>query len=329
MIAAVLSLMASAMNATASVLQRRANREESDQPGSMLHMLLDLVRRPAWLGGIAAMMTGFALEATALALGRIALVEPLMIAELPLTLVGAMFVLHRRYRWQVWAGIVGLAVGLAVFLFALGPDGGDPGAVPLRSWLIGGSINAGIAVVCVLLGWRWRRPRAALLGIGTGATFGLMSALISGAGSAYGHGGVALLATSWQTYAAIVVGPTSFFLLQKALQAGPLVASQPGFTLLNPLASVFWGVLVFGETIRSGAWFIVALVAAAGVVAATMLLMRAAELPRAEADSSEVDGPDTEHDGAGTDTQDTGPSDETSDDPRLDRHHPVGPRRSA
>lgn len=328
MIAAVLSLVASALNATASVLQRRANREESDDPGSMLHKLLDLVRRPAWLGGIAAMMSGFGLEAIALALGRIALVEPLMIAELPLTLVGAMFVLQRRYRWQVWAGIVGLAVGLAVFLFALAPDGGDPGAVPLRSWLIAGSINAGIAVVCVLSGRRWRRPRAVLLGIGTGATFGLMSALISGAGSAYGHGGFALLATSWQTYAALVVGPASFFLLQNALQAGQLVASQPGFTLINPLASVFWGVLVFGETIRSGAWFVVAVVAAGGVVAATLLLLWAAELPRADTDSSEADGPDSDDDDDDADTHDPDPA-EAYDDARSDRYHPVGPRRSA
>lgn len=297
MIAIVLSLVASGMNAMASVLQRRANREQSGQQGSMLHMLLDLVRRPAWLGGIAAMVTGFALEAGALTLGSIALVEPLMIAELPLTLVGAVFVLQRRYRGQVWTAIVGLAGGLAVFLFALGPGGGDPAAAPLSLWLLAGSINAGVAVLCVLLGWRWRRPRAALLGIGTGATFGLMSALISGAGAAYSHGGFALLFTSWQTYAAVVVGPTSFFLLQSALQAGQLVASQPGFTLINPLTSVLWGVGVFGETIRGGGWFIVALVAAAGVVVATLLLLRAAERPRSDTGSWSTEGSDAE--GAG------------------------------
>jgi drug/metabolite transporter (DMT)-like permease len=318
-IAVVLSLVASAMNATASVLQRRANREESDQRGSMLRMLLDLVRRPAWLGGIAAMVCGFVLEAGALTLGRIALVEPLMIAELPLTLVGAMFVLHRRYSWGVWSGIVGLAVGLAVFLFALGPDGGDPGGVRLSVWLVAGSINLGVAVVCVLSGWRWRRSRAALLGIGTGATFGLMSALISGAGAAYSHGGFALLFTSWQTYAAMVVGPTSFFLLQSALQAGQLVASQPGFTLVNPLASVFWGVLVFGETVRSGAWFIVALVAAAGVVVATLLLLRAAERPNSDTDSSGTGGSDTKDSDASTN-----PAVDEPERSPSERPHPVG-----
>jgi drug/metabolite transporter (DMT)-like permease len=283
------------MNAAASVLQRRANREESDEHGSNLHILLELVRRPAWLGGIAAMMSGFALEAGALTLGRIALVEPLMIAELPLTLVGAMFVLERRYSRHVWTAILGLAGSLALFLFALGPDGGDPGAVGLRVWLLAGSINVGAAAVCVLLGRRQRGPRrrAALLGIGTGATFGLMSALISAAGSAYSHGGFGLLVINWQTYAAVVVGPTSFFLLQSALRAGPLVASQPGFTLVNPLASVFWGVVVFGETTRGGGWFVVALVAAAGVVVTTLLLVRAAELPHADTTAPDDDGSDS------------------------------------
>ena len=38
-----------------------------------------------------------------------------------------------------------------------------------------------------------------------------------------------------------LVGPTSFFLLQYALQAGSLAASQPGFTLINPLTAVLWG----------------------------------------------------------------------------------------
>jgi drug/metabolite transporter (DMT)-like permease len=200
------------------------------------------------------------------------------------------FVLQRRYSRHVWTAIVGLAASLALFLFALAPDGGDPGGVRL----VAGAINIGVAAVFVVLGRRRRgpRPRAALLGIGTGATFGLVSALVSAAGAAYGHGGIGLLLTSWQTYAVVVVGPTSFLLLQSALRAGPLVASQPGFTLVNPLASVFWGVVVFGETIRGGGWFAVALVAAAAVVVSTLLLVRAAELPGAD-DALPHDGSDT------------------------------------
>ena len=45
------------------------------------------------------------------------------------------------------------------------------------------------------------------------------------------------------------------FLTQAALNAGPLIAAQPGLTLSDPLISVLWGVLAFHEQVRQG-WFI-------------------------------------------------------------------------
>lgn len=107
-----------------------------------------------------------------------------------------------------------------------------------------------------------------------------MSALVLGVRALYSHGGLGPVLTSWQTYAAVIAGPASFFLLQKALQAGTLVASQPGFTLVNPLVSVIWGVLVFGETARTGGWLAVAGPAGVGVVAATVALVRGTEQPQ-------------------------------------------------
>jgi drug/metabolite transporter (DMT)-like permease len=277
LVAVLLSLGGAALNATASVAQRAENREETDPDESMLRMLLDLASRPLWWLGIAAMISGFACEAVALTVGQIALVEPVMIAELPLTIIGARLFLGRHLRWSAWASIVGLAVAVAVFVAALAPEGGDPASVPLAEWLVAVGITVAAAVGCVVVARRAGGARAAFLGIATGAVFALMSALVSGVGALYSHGGLGLVLTSWQTYAALVAGPSSFFLLQKALQAGTLVASQPGFTLVNPLVSVIWGVLVFGETTRTGPWLAVAGVAAAGVVAATISLVRATE----------------------------------------------------
>ena len=37
-----------------------------------------------------------------------------------------------------------------------------------------------------------------------------------------------------------------------AMAAGPLAASQPGFTILDPLAASFLGVFLFGEHVRTG-----------------------------------------------------------------------------
>lgn len=78
--------------------------------------------------------------------------------------------------------------------------------------------------------------------------------------------------TAPQTYLVIVLGPGFFFLLQKTLQAGQLVASQPALTLANPLVSVAFGVAVFGEHFRTGTWLILALFGAVLIVASTILL---------------------------------------------------------
>lgn len=289
LIAVLLALAGAAMNAAASVCQRHESREESDRSGSTLRMLLDLAGRPIWWFGVAAMISGFGLEASALTVGRLAVVEPVMIAELPLTVVGAWYFLGRHLNRTGWLALLGLTASVALFVAALAPEGGDPASVPLDIWLLAGIPTVGVAVVCLLVGLRWRHPRAALLGVATGTAFALMSALISAVGAIYGHAGFGGLLTSWQTYAAIVVGPTSFFLLQNALQAGSLVASQPGFTLVNPLVSVLWGVFVFGESVRPGAWLVVAGVAAVLVVVATLLLIRGAEQDSSDAETAPRD----------------------------------------
>ena len=79
----------------------------------------------------------------------------------------------------------------------------------------------------------------------------------------------------------LVAGPTGFFLLQNALRAGPLVASQPGLTLANPLVALGWGVAVFGEHVRGGAW-ILGEVAGAGIVAACTVVLARSHLLVAE-----------------------------------------------
>lgn len=283
----VLVLIAAVVNACSTVLQRRAARDEPDEAAFSLGMLFDLVRRPSWVGGILCMILGFLLQAAALTVGRIAVVQPLLTAELPLTLLLAAWAFSHRLPAREWVAIGAMAVGLAGFVFSLSPSGGDVlGASTLR-WVIALVVSLAVVLALALAGAaRHGQPRAAALGLATGTLFGIVAALVAGVGAAYA-GGFLSLFTAWQTYAVIVLGPTSFFLLQSALQAGDLDASQPGFTLMNPLVGVLWGVVVFGERPRGGAWIVGELAAAAVIVAATLLLVRSPALqagdPSAEA----------------------------------------------
>jgi hypothetical protein len=68
--------------------------------------------------------------------------------------------------------------------------------------------------------------------------FRLLASLVAG-------GGLGGVFTAWQTYLLIVLGPLFFFLLQKTMQAGRLVASQPALTLANPIKEDQMAALAF------------------------------------------------------------------------------------
>ena len=141
------------------------------------------------------------------------------------------------------------------------------------AWATGIAVSLALAGLFVALGHRTHGiPRAAYLGIATGIGFGFIAALVAGIGAAYGASSIAGVLRAPQTYLVIVLGPGFFFLLQKTLQAGRLVASQPALTLANPMVSVAFGVVVFDEHLRTGAWLILALFGAALIIACTVLL---------------------------------------------------------
>jgi hypothetical protein len=110
----------------------------------------------------------------------------------------------------------------------------------------------------------------------------LVAALVAGIGAAYSASGIGGVLRAPQTYLVIVLGPGFFFLLQKTLQAGPLVASQPALTLADPLVSVAFGIAVFDEHLRTGTWLILALFGAALIIACTVLLARSPLLQGSE-----------------------------------------------
>lgn len=52
-----------------------------------LRLIWSLFREPVWFGGILALIAGFLLQATALSGGELAVVEPVLVLELPATLI--------------------------------------------------------------------------------------------------------------------------------------------------------------------------------------------------------------------------------------------------
>ncbi len=286
-LALVLAALAAGCNALSSVLQRRANRAESEDASFGLRLLASVVRRPAWLLGLLAMVASFLLQASALGLGTLSSVEPVLALELPATLLIAAWLLPVVLTGRDWALATMMAAGLAVFITALSPSGGDAAHVSdLRVLTAAGFTACGIAVLVVAGKGGPRRARAAAYGAAAGSGFGLTASMLKVAVTALADGGVAALLRTWETYAAVAAGIGSVVLVQAALHAGTLVAAQPGFTLMDPLVSVVWGVGVLGEHVRTGAALVFAGLGAASVVLAVLLLARSRALVADDRDPS-------------------------------------------
>lgn len=297
-----LMIAAAFCNASASVLQRKANKTEASSEQLSLHMFWDLVHRPAWVLGILTMLTGFLLHAVSISVSQIALVQPLLVAELPFTVILASITFHLPVGKRDWAAIGMATLGLAAFVGALAPYGGSAYEVDHWTWAIAIAATLVGVGVLVVLGYRGRdERRAVFLGIATGAIFGLNSSLIAGIGAWVAHGGNLFL--TWQTYGVALIGPTSFFLLQNALAAGNLVASQPGLTVTNPLVAVAYGLVVFHEQTRQGVFLFAAVLGILLIGAGTVLLSRSALLqPDSSRDqeTSRTDSGEAETSGQGS-----------------------------
>ena len=87
-------------------------------------------------------------------------------------------------------------------------------------------------------------PRAALLGLAAACGYALTAALMKNAMADLDEGAVPFF-TNWHIYATAAAGVGALFLLQNALQAGSLVASQPMLTVGDALISISYGVTLY------------------------------------------------------------------------------------
>jgi hypothetical protein len=269
-LAYVCGCLAAVANAATNVMQRAANRSESERLQFSLRLIMNLARKPLWLASIATMLGSFVLQSAGLGLGALAAVEPLLVLELPLSLIGARYFLGGRLGRREWCAIAAMTGGTAGLIAFLGPSGGKGTGIGWMAWLLAIAATAIPVMALLWLGHRARSPgrRAGLLGIGTGLCFGLAAALLKGMTEQFSSGGIPGILTAWQLYAAGAAGVLAFWMGQNAVNAGRLAVAQPGITLGDPCVSIAWGVVVFHEATRSGIWL-----AAAGLCG---LLMSAA-----------------------------------------------------
>ncbi|GAC1609730.1 MAG: DMT family transporter [Mycobacteriales bacterium] len=245
----------------ATALKHRSAGQTPDVRGdggrSVGRFLVATAQHPLWLAGVGADVGGLGLQVAALHLGPLAVVQPLMITALLASLV----LNHKVARTKVSKREVGggavLALALIGFLAISGASSpritgpmqtADGGAA-----LALGVASLGTALLCLVAARRASRVgAAALLGIAAGVTYACTAALIKyTADLALSAGPLAVL-SSWQLYVLVGAGAAGLVFSQLAFQAGPLRASLPVISTVDPLLSIALGVLVYDEHLRPG-----------------------------------------------------------------------------
>jgi len=248
--AVVAALGSSLAYAITAVTEQLGTKRVKSRRALSPKLLLDLLKQPLWLAGIAANVASFALQVVALRFGPLALVEPILVCDLIFAgLITA--ALRKRVDLVLGAGLLACTAGIIGFLVIARPSAGRQ-AIGLTEAL---ALLAGFAAVlagCLAVA-RWNRTaRPLALALACGAAFAVTDFSIKLTTAELG-GGLANLFTHWPIYAVAVIGPIGFVLNQNAFQAGALLAPVLAIiTITDTIGTIGLGWLLLDENLASG-----------------------------------------------------------------------------
>lgn len=291
--AVVLALAASFCTATSSVCQRLGAAPAPGGDRLSPRLVLYLVRQPIWLAGIGSLILGFVFQVTALHYGDLALVQPILATELLFVFAYMAVIGTRPVARHDWLAAAAMAAGLGVFLFTADPSGGHLHASAASWWFAGISALGLTAITTAFAFTRLRRGlppsparKAATLGVATGISWGFVAAVIKELSSHTGNGPGLFL--TWSPYVLVAVGAASMLLASHAFQAGPLAASQPGFTIVDPLVASLLGLFIFKEHMQLAPFAVVVEAAALAALVAGVVTLSHSQLVQGESPVDEV-----------------------------------------
>ena len=248
--AVVAALGSSLAYAITAVTEQLGTKRVKSRRAQSPKLLLDLLKQPLWLAGIAANVASFALQVVALRFGPLALVEPILVCDLIFAgLITA--ALRKRVDLVTGAGVLACTAGIVGFLVIARPSAGRQviGLIEALTLLAGfAAVLAGCLAVA-----RWNRTaRPLALALACGAAFAVTDFSIKLTTAELG-GGLANLFTHWPIYAVAVIGPIGFVLNQNAFQAGTLLAPVLAIiTITDTIGDVALAWLFLDEKLASG-----------------------------------------------------------------------------
>jgi hypothetical protein len=253
-VAEVLAVVAAFFFALAATLQQKGALGMGEVSLGSPSSLLRLAKQKFWLLGTVALLAGYLFQAIALANGRLAVIQPLLVTTIVFALPLGYFLtsqeVHRREIFGAAVVVLGLAVFTAVGDAAEGNDN-----APAREWAIAVVVFGAVAGVLLFLGGRGPASRkAALYGACAGVLYGLSASLCKPTVEILGDDGISGMLGSWEFYAFAGAGILAFVVQQVSLATGMLAPAVATVSVCNPLVSIVIGTLLLDERLAEPTW---------------------------------------------------------------------------
>lgn len=238
----------------ASAIQQRATKQVPTTGTLDPRLLLNLIRRPTWMLGIATVLVGLSLQLVALAFGPLVLVQPLLVTGVLFGAVFSALLAHRRVDRLIVLGALGCVGGLSAFLVLSHPSDPSVYHADYGRALLGLVIALGALVLgCLAVAARFSGAvHVAALAGATGTLYGITAGLMKVVTGQFRTGGFAEPFGHPVLYVVCAVGPLGFLLSQNTFQQGTLIAPALAIiTIVDPLVGVAIGVSWLGERVSS------------------------------------------------------------------------------
>lgn len=234
---AVLAVSAALLIAGGTVLRQRASAASG------------AITRAWWVGAVIAIL-GFGLQAAALGMGTILLVQPLVVLAVLFSLPLEAWADHRHPELREWAWGAVLVACVVTFLLVARPTSSlrRPDLTLIAVTVLS---VIGVVLAFVVIAERSSSPhyRALFYGLTAGVLFGVSALLIKTVIYQAVHSPIGMFRHP-EVYLLVVVVAGAIWAQQRGFGAGDLQTSFPAMVVMEPVVSMILGIVLLGENLK-------------------------------------------------------------------------------
>ncbi len=221
-------------------------RSSTTAPEGDPHFLVEIIRKPVWIAGGLCQALGWVLQAVALSVGSLIVVQSLCALSLVVALPLGAWLTNQQIGKRAVIGASLTLGGIILFVAAGQPEGGIDNPAASAWWTASLGVVAIAVALAALARARTGPAAAALFACAAGFAFAYQAAVTKVFVNELGAGLAAILST-WTTYALIVSALAGFGLQQSALKTGFLAPAMAASNAATLMVSVLLGATIFEE----------------------------------------------------------------------------------